>query len=80
MEIGPISGIRPVPAVKSPPSDPHLPAVFDIEHSSAPDDDTYSGSQSAAGGEDEHDETKEAEQAEQSESLIEPSSSIDLIA
>ena len=80
MEIGPISGIRAVPAVKSSPSGPRLPAVFDVEHSSAPDDDTYSGSQSAAGGEDDQDEMSEKEQAEQSVSPSQPSSGIDLIA
>lgn len=80
MEIGPIPGIRTVPVVKSPPSDPQLPAVFDVEHSSAPDDDTYSESQSAAGGEDDQDEMNEPEQPEKTELPHEPSSGIDLIA
>jgi len=54
MEISPIPGIRAVPAVKAPPADPRLSAIFDVENSSGPVDDTYSGSgRKAAGGQDE---------------------------
>jgi hypothetical protein len=57
MEIAPISGIRAVPAVKAPPADARLSAVFDIENSSGAGDDTYSGSgRKAAGGQDDEDE------------------------
>ena len=53
MEISPIPGIRALPAVKAPPVDPRLSAVFDIENSSGPGDDTYSGNgRKAAGGQD----------------------------
>jgi hypothetical protein len=53
MEISPIPGIRALPAVKAPPADPRLSAVFDIENSSGAGDDTYSGSgRKAAGGQD----------------------------
>jgi len=50
MEISPIPGIRALPAVKAPPADPRLSAVFDIENSSGPADDTYSGSGRKASG------------------------------
>ena len=57
MEISPIPGIRALPAVKAPPVDPRLSAVFDIENSSGAGDDTYSGSgRKAAGGQDDEDE------------------------
>ena len=57
MEISPIPGIRALPAVKAPPADPRLSAVFDIENSSGAGDDTYSGSgRKAAGGQDDEDE------------------------
>jgi hypothetical protein len=57
MEIGPIPGIRSVPSVKAPPADARLTAVFDIENSSGPGDDTYSGSgRKASGGQDDEDE------------------------
>ncbi len=53
MEISPIPGIRALPAVKTPPADSRLSAVFDIENSSGVGDDTYSGSgRKAAGGQD----------------------------
>ena len=57
MEIIPIPGIRALPAVKAPPADPRLSAVFDIENSSGPADDTYSGSgRKASGGQDDEEE------------------------
>jgi hypothetical protein len=53
MEIAPIPGIRTVQAVKAPPSDGRLSSVFDIENSSGPGDDTYSGNgRKASGGQD----------------------------
>jgi hypothetical protein len=56
MEIAPIPGIRAVPAVKAPPANPRLSAIFDIEHSSEPGDDSYSGSgRKASGGQDDED-------------------------
>jgi hypothetical protein len=53
MEISPIAGIRAMPVMKVPPAEPGLPAVFDIENSSKPGDDSYSGGgKKAPGGED----------------------------
>jgi len=53
MEISPIAGIRAMPVVKVPPAESGLSKVFDIENSSKPGDDSYSGSgKKAAGGED----------------------------
>ena len=61
MEIGPISGIRVLPAVKVPPADSDLSRVFDIENSAKPGDDTYSGSgKKSSGGQD--DESEEIDQ------------------
>ncbi len=57
MEISPIPGIRALPAVKAPPANSRLFAVFDIENSSGAGDDTYSGSgRKAAGGQDDESE------------------------
>ncbi len=55
MEIGPISGIRPLAALKPPKDDPRLSAIFDIEGSSEPRDDafTQNGRNGAAGQDDE---------------------------
>jgi hypothetical protein len=56
MEISPIAGIRAMPVMKVPKADPELSAVFDIENSSKPGDDSYTGSgKKAAGGEDDDD-------------------------
>jgi hypothetical protein len=53
MEISPIAGIRAMPVVKVPPADPELSALFDIENSAGPGDDSYSGSgKKASGGQD----------------------------
>ncbi len=54
MQIGPIAEIRVLPAVKAPPVDPQLSALFDIEGTAKPDDDSYSGgAKKAAGAEEE---------------------------
>jgi hypothetical protein len=50
MEISPIAGIRTLPVVKVPPADSDLSRVFDIENSSKPGDDSYSGSGKKSGG------------------------------
>jgi hypothetical protein len=50
MEIGPIPGIRTLPAVKAPPADPRLSAVFDIESPAKPGDDAGTGSRKKASG------------------------------
>ena len=43
--------------MKAPPAGPRLSAVFDIENSSGPADDTYSGSgRKASGGQDDEEE------------------------
>jgi hypothetical protein len=56
MEISPIPGIRALPVMKTPPIDPQLSAVFDIEYSSKPDDDSYDGNgKKTAGGQDDED-------------------------
>jgi hypothetical protein len=60
MEISPIAGIRVMPVVKVPPADSDLSRVFDIENSSKPDEDTYSGGgKKASGGQDDENEDDE---------------------
>ena len=69
MEISPIPGIRALPSVKAPPTDLRLSAVFDIENSSGPGDDTYSGSgRKASGGQDDEDEEEMVELGSTSDS------------
>jgi hypothetical protein len=71
MEISPITGIRAMQVVKVPPADSGLSKVFDIENSSKPGDDSYSGNRKkAAGGED--DETEEMEEEVDNESSALP--------
>ena len=61
MEISLIPGIRALPVMKTPPADPHLSGVLDIENSSAPGDDSYSGSgKKASGGQDDEADNLEA--------------------
>ncbi|MGH9607839.1 MAG: hypothetical protein ACRD3N_19295 [Terracidiphilus sp.] len=55
MEIGPINGIRMIPAVKAPPADTPLTAVFDIATTARAGDETYSGGGKSAGGQDDED-------------------------
>ena len=63
MEIGPIAGIRIMPAIKPRPVDPELTAFFEIEPSARPDEDGYSGSgRKAAGAEESEDEESEEPQ------------------
>jgi hypothetical protein len=70
MEISPIPGIRALPVMKTPPVDPRLSGVFDIENSSAPGDDSYSASgKKAAGGQD--DEADDLEETTDLESQAE---------
>ena len=54
MEIGPVTGIRAVPVIKSPPADPELTPLFDIENTPRIGDEIYSPSngKSARGAED----------------------------
>ncbi len=69
MEIGPVPGIRALPVSKTPPVDPRLSAVFDIENFSKAGDDTYSGSgKRATGGQD--DETDEMKEGVEPESPV----------
>ncbi len=58
MQIGPIREFRILPAMKAPPVDPQLTALFDIEGTGQAGDDSYSrGARKAAGAEeDEKDE------------------------
>jgi hypothetical protein len=61
MEISPVAGIRAVPVVKARPADHELLALFDIESSTGPGNDSYSGSgKRASGGQD--DESDELEE------------------
>ena len=56
MGISPIVGILPLPVARTPQADSDLSRVFDIENSSKPGDDSYSGNaKNAAGGEDDSD-------------------------
>jgi hypothetical protein len=60
MEISAIPGIRAMPVMKAPPADSDLSRVLDIENSSQPGDDSYSGSgKKAAGGQDNENENDE---------------------
>jgi hypothetical protein len=53
MEISAIPGIRAMPVMKAPPADSGLSRVLDIDSSSQPGDDSYSGNgKKAAGGQD----------------------------
>ncbi|HEV2173770.1 MAG TPA: hypothetical protein VGT08_00125 [Terracidiphilus sp.] len=66
MEISPITGIRAMPVMKAPPAGPELSALFDIENSAGPGDDSYSGSgKKATGGQD--DESEEMEESVEAE-------------
>lgn len=59
MEISPITGIRVIPVVKVPAADSDLSRVVEIENSSKPDDDTYSGNgKKASGGQDNEDDER----------------------
>jgi hypothetical protein len=84
MEISPIAGIRALPVMKVQPADYGLSAVFDIENSSKPGDDTYSGSgKKSAGGQD--DEADGLEDATEPESRVQavdydPGTQIDYFA
>lgn len=57
MEISPITGIRALPVLKAPPSDPELSAVYDISNYARIGDETYSpsGNRSSSGFEDDED-------------------------
>ena len=71
MEISPISGIRAMPVVKTPPVDSDISRVFNIENSSKPGDDSYSGSgKKSAGGQD--DESENLEESREVESVQQP--------
>ena len=60
MGITPISGIRPLQVVKTPPVDSDISKVFDIENSSRPGDDSYSGNgKKSPGGQDDDPEAPE---------------------
>ena len=68
MEISPIPGIRAVVSGVKPRSvDPELTALFDIESSARPGDDTYTGHGQKAAGAEENDESETEEMAEEIE-------------
>jgi len=56
MEISPIIGIRVMPTVKTPPAESALTAIFDIDATAKPGDDTYSGAKKKGAGAEESDE------------------------
>ena len=61
MEIIPILGIRGVPAVKPPKNEPQLSAVFHIENTIGPQQDTFSKNEGKmAGGQDDESADEEA--------------------
>jgi hypothetical protein len=65
MGISPIPGIYALPVVKTRPAETDISRVFDVENSSKPDDDSYSGNarNASAGGED--DEAMDAEEMDE---------------
>ncbi len=74
MEISPIAGIRAMPVVKVPPLESGITRVLDIDNSSKPGDDTYSGNRKkAAGGED--DEAEDLEEGGDVEPSAQPEES-----
>jgi hypothetical protein len=61
MGISPIPGILPLPVTKVPGAESDVSRVLDVENSSKPDDDSYSGNgKNAAGGQDDEAEEQEA--------------------
>ena len=61
MEISPILGIRAMPALKPPKNDPQLNAVFDVENTIGPQQDTLSKNEGKmAGGQDDESADEEA--------------------
>jgi hypothetical protein len=84
MEISPIPGIRSMPVVKAPPVYSDLSRVFDIENSSKPGDDTYSGSgKKSSGGQDDENENLEESREVESPAPVpddEPSAQINYFA
>jgi hypothetical protein len=72
MQIGLISEIRMVPAVKAPPADSQLSALFDIEATSQPDEDNDSrGGEKAAGAEEEKTDEATGQEGEAGSELLE---------
>ncbi len=68
MEIGPIPGIRAIPAVKAPPVEAELTARFEIEAIARAGDDQYTGNgKKAAGAEEDEEEELEEEPEAQAE-------------
>jgi hypothetical protein len=70
MEIGPITGIRAIPAIKAPRNEQQVSAIFDIENAAGPLDDNFaqSGGNQAGGQDDDS-----AESVEPAESPLEAS-------
>lgn len=64
MEIAPISGIRGLPVMKTPPEEPRLTTPLPVENSQGPGDDTYSGGgkKSADGQEKDEEETGQGDE------------------
>lgn len=65
MEIGPIPGIRALPAVKARPVAPQLTALFEIDETARPDESEWTdGRKTAAGAEEDEELTQEEAGAE----------------
>ena len=64
MEIGPIPGIRALPAVRAPQAEMRAPAIFDIDASSRPGDDAERRSRRKAAGAEESEEDEFAPEGE----------------
>ena len=78
MGITPISGIRPLQVVKTPPVDSDISKVFDIQNPSQPGDDSYSGDgKKSAGGQDDDAEALEETMEAESREVQPPASSPD---
>ncbi|MGA9671601.1 MAG: hypothetical protein WBQ94_20490 [Terracidiphilus sp.] len=73
MEIGPIVGIRTIPVVPTPPIEPDLAPVYDIENPARMGDDGYtpSGQEQASAEEDEKSQAESVEAADADEGSTE---------
>jgi hypothetical protein len=70
MEISPITGIRVLPVIKTHGTEQRITAIFDLENSSGPLDETsaHNGRNPAGGQDDEPDESEDQAESPQEES------------
>ena len=81
MEISPIPGIRAVPIAKLPKNSTQLPAVFEIENASGPQQDTFSHSgRKMLGGQDDETVDREAAISQEEPPASDSGSTVNLIA